>query len=218
MQSYQEKAADYFGHARQEIAPLLPDVCGRVLEIGCGTGATLTWLQKRKSATYTVGIEIATAAAEAAKSNANEIHCLDFERVELPEKTGKFNLILCLDVLEHMIDPWRAVDRLVSRYLEEGGTLIISLPNVRHYSVALPLLLRGRWDYQEAGLLDRTHLRFFTRHTAFGLLNHAQLQPARALDSGFELQSRKGLFNMLTAGIFRDLLTYQYILSACKKK
>jgi 2-polyprenyl-3-methyl-5-hydroxy-6-metoxy-1,4-benzoquinol methylase len=218
MQSYQEKAVDYFAHARREIAPLLPSVCGRVLEIGCGTGATLAWLREKKSATYTVGVEIAESAATKAKASADEIHCLDFERIELSEQIGRFNLILCLDVLEHLVDPWQVVDRLVSRYLEQNGTLIVSLPNVRHHSVVLPLLLKGRWDYQEAGLLDRTHLRFFTRDTALRLLGHRQLNKARFLQAGFEWHTRKGLFNLLTAGAFRDLLTYQYVLSACKKK
>jgi 2-polyprenyl-3-methyl-5-hydroxy-6-metoxy-1,4-benzoquinol methylase len=218
MQNYEEKEEAYFGHAREEIAPLLPKVCERVLEIGCGAGATLAWLKEKKFATRTVGVEIAEGAAVVAKRNADEVHCIDFEHAKLPNPTEKFDLILCLDVLEHMVEPWQAVDRLVSHHLEEHGTVIISLPNVQHYSVVLPLLFRGKWDYQQAGLLDRTHLRFFTRETAIKLLSHPQLQPANLLGSDIEWQTRKGLFNRLTFGIFRSLLTYQYILSACKKK
>lgn len=216
MQSYIDKSDSYFGHARKEIAPLLPLHCGRVLEIGCGSGATLGWLRQAQRASYAVGIEISEAAAQGAKVHADEVHCLDFEHVELPVPGSQFDVILCLDVLEHMVNPWKVVDRLVAQYLVPGGTLIVSLPNVRHYSVVLPLLVKGQWDYQDAGLLDRTHLRFFTRDTAIRLLSHPRLAPARCLETGFEWPSRKGIFNALTAGVFRELVTYQYFLSACK--
>lgn len=217
MQSYIDKSESYFSHARKEIATLLPLQCGRVLEIGCGSGATLGWLRQDRRTSHTVGVEIAEAAAKDAEANVDEVYCLDFERVELPTPSADFDVILCLDVLEHMVNPWSAVDRLVSRYLKQGGVLIVSLPNVRHYSVVLPLLFRGRWNYEDAGLLDRTHLRFFTRDSAVGLLTHPQLALVRDKDATPEWHSRKGLFNLLTGGIFRGLLTYQYYLAACKK-
>ena len=217
MQSYIDKSEDYFAHARREIAPLLPQQCGRVLEIGCGSGATLGWLRGEQRASCTVGVEILEAAAQRARVHADEVYCLDFERVELPLEDKKFDLILCLDVLEHMVNPWLVVDRLVSQYLVPGGTLIVSLPNVRHYSVVLPLLFWGRWDYEDAGLLDRTHLRFFTRDTAIELLSHSRLESVRCRGAGFEWPSRKGIFNTFTASVFQELLTYQYFLTACKK-
>lgn len=217
MQSYSDKTTDYFAHARQEIAPLLPQVCGRVLEIGCGSGATLGWLRQSGRASHAVGVEIAAVAAESARAHADVVHCLDFERVALPAESASFDVILCLDVLEHMVDPWSVVDRLVSTHLVAGGTLVVSLPNVRHYSVVLPLLFKGRWAYENAGLLDRTHLRFFTRDSAVGLLAHPLLGPTRLEAEGFDWPSRKGIFNLLTAGVFRELLTYQYYLAACKK-
>lgn len=217
MQSYIDKSADYFAHARKEIAPLLPPQCGRVLEIGCGSGATLGWLCRDQRATCTVGVEISEAAAQSARAHADEVYCLDFERVELPVANSRFNVILCLDVLEHMVNPWLVVDRLVSQHLLPGGTLIVSLPNVRHYSVVLPLLFQGQWDYQDAGLLDRTHLRFFTRDTAIRLLSHPRLEPVRCVGGGFDWPSRKGIFNTLTAGVFREFLTYQYLLAVRKK-
>lgn len=217
MQSYIDKSESYFSHARKEIATLLPSQCGRVLEIGCGSGATLGWLRQSQRTSHTVGVEIAEAAANDAKTNVDEVYCLDFEHSELPSKNADFDVILCLDVLEHMVNPWGAVDRLVGRYLKRGGVLVVSLPNVRHYSVVLPLLFKGRWDYEDAGLLDRTHLRFFTRDSALGLLSHPQLASVRDKDAKLDWRSRKGVFNILTGGIFRDLFTYQYYLSACKK-
>jgi SAM-dependent methyltransferase len=216
MQTYSDKSGDYFAHARKEIEPLLPQNCGRVLEIGCGSGATLGWLRQNHHAVRAVGVEIAQAAADKARSFADDVFCLDFERNDLPGDAQKFDLVLCLDVLEHMVDPWAVVDRLATRYLEVGGTLIVSLPNVRHYSVVLPLLLAGRWEYEEAGLLDRTHLRFFTKASAKALLSHPQCGPVSCTATGFDGWSAKRVLNAVTLGVFRELVTYQYFLSTCK--
>jgi len=216
MQSYSDKSGDYFAHARKEIAPLLPKKCGRVLEIGCGSGATLGWLRQNHQALRTVGIEIDEAAAVQARVFADEVHCLDFERHDLPGCGQKFDLVLCLDVLEHMVDPWEVVDRLATRYLEVGGTLIVSLPNVRHYSVVLPLLLHGRWNYEDAGLLDRTHLRFFTKASANALMSHSHFGPVSCTATGFAGWSLKRVMNAVTLGIFQELVTYQYFLATCK--
>jgi SAM-dependent methyltransferase len=215
MQSYSDKSGDYFAHARKEIELLLPQKCGRVLEIGCGSGATLGWLRQNHQALHTVGIEIAEAAAATARIFADEVHCLDFERHELPGGAQKFDLVLCLDVLEHMVDPWTVINRVATRYLEPGGTLIVSLPNVRHYSVVLPLLLGGRWDYEDAGLLDRTHLRFFTKASAHALLSHPNFGPVSCIATGFTGLSAKRVLNTVTLGIFQELVTYQYFLTTC---
>ena len=216
MQSYSAKSDDYFAHARKEIQPLLPPNCGDVLEIGCGSGETLGWLRQDHQALRTVGVEIANVAAEKACNFANEVHSLDFEQYDLPNGPQKFDLVLCLDVLEHMVDPWSVVDRLATQYLKVGGTLLVSLPNVRHYSVVLPLLFKGRWDYEVAGLLDRTHLRFFTKASAQALLSHPELGPVFCTATGFEGWSLKRVLNAMTLGIFQELVTYQYFLSVIK--
>jgi SAM-dependent methyltransferase len=214
MQNYSGKAADYFAHARKEIRPFLPHGFERVLEIGCGSGATLGWLCQEHVMERTVGVEISPVAADLARNFVDEVYCLDFEQQNLPDDSGKFDLILCLDVLEHMVDPWRVVDRLVTRYLAAGGTLIVSLPNVRHYSVVLPLLFSGRWAYETAGLLDRTHLRFFTKTSAMELLSHELLGSLHCTAAGFDGWTLKRLLNMLTFGLFQELVTYQYFLTA----
>lgn len=216
MQSYSTKSGDYFAHARREIEPLLPHECGRVLEIGCGSGATLGWLRQDHHAARTVGVEIAEEAAGKARGFADEVHCLDFERHDLPSGPQKFDLVLCLDVLEHMVDPWAVVGRLATQYLDVGGTLLVSLPNVRHYSVVLPLLFGGRWNYEDAGLLDRTHLRFFTKASAKALLAHPQFGQVTCTAAGFDDWSVKSTLNAMTLGVFQELVTYQYFLSASK--
>ncbi len=216
MQSYIDKSIDYFAHARKEIAPLLPPHCGRVLELGCGSGATLGWLRQTQKVSRTVGIEIAEAAASAARKHADEVYWSDFEHDKLAMATDQFDVILCLDVLEHMVNPWAVVDRLVTQHLAPGGLMIASVPNVRHYNVVFPLLFGGRWDYADAGPLDRTHLRFFTRNSALQLLTHAQLTTPSCGATGFDDFSKKQIVNTLTFGFFREFVTYQYYLTARK--
>jgi hypothetical protein len=78
------------------------------------------------------------------------------------------------------------------------------------------LLLAGRWEYEEAGLLDRTHLRFFTKASAKALLSHPQCGPVSCTATGFDGWSAKRVLNAVTLGVFRELVTYQYFLSTCK--
>ncbi len=216
MQSYTNKSDEYFAHARKEILPMLPPNAGRVLELGCGAGATLGWLREIHKASYTVGIEISEAAADVAKLHADEIHWTDFEHDDIDLQGQKFNVILCLDVLEHMVDPWSVVDRLVTKYLEVGGTLIVSLPNVRHYSVVLPLLFGGRWDYAKEGLLDRTHLRFFTRESAIKLIEISDMRLEMIATTGLERGRKARYVDWMTLALLRRFFEYQYLIKARK--
>jgi SAM-dependent methyltransferase len=164
---YSGKADSYFANPRTEIATLLPQRVDRVLEIGCGSGSTMRWLRNQRTLQHAIGIELFSDAAERATSTFDSVLTGDIETMVLPE--DKFDLIIALDVLEHLIDPWSVVARLHS-VLRPDGAIVVSLPNVGHYSVSVPLAMRGKWNYAEDGLLDRTHLRFFTRRTAIDLL------------------------------------------------
>lgn len=101
------------------------------------------------------------------------------------------------------------------KILAPGGTVIVSLPNVAHLSVSLPLLLGGRFDYADAGILDRTHMRFFVRTSAVALLNAAGLSVDAGLKSGLQGKKSK-LLDVLTFGLMRDRLAKQYILAGKK--
>jgi SAM-dependent methyltransferase len=171
---YSGKPAEYFGIARTEIAPLIPESVTRVLEIGCGSGATIKWLRSVRRIEYAAGVELSSDAAARAASVFDDIIENNIEAADLPFAPESFDLILALDVLEHLVDPWRIVRQLHS-LLRPGGTIIASLPNIAHYSVSLSLLLRSRWDYANEGLLDRTHLRFFVERTAVDLMTSSGL-------------------------------------------
>lgn len=131
----------------------------RVLELGCGAGHVTRRLVE--AGCSVTGVEIDPAAARLAAEFTDEIHVADLDLTELVEILGgaTFDRIVLGDVLEHLKDPRRMLDSL-RRHLNDDGLLVASIPNVTHADVRL-MLLGGRWRYQDAGLLDRTHLRFF---------------------------------------------------------
>lgn len=211
---YEDKQSEYFGIVRQDIAPLLPKHAVRVLEIGCGSGATLAWLKASRRADWIAGIELNAAAATVARTRLDLLLEGDVDRLIEQFPPQSLDLILCLDVLEHLVDPWATLKRLQT-LLRPGGQLIASLPNIRHYSVLLPLLFAGRWRYETAGIMDRTHLRFFSRETAVELLRQAGLGIA-ATRSTYAWGTQDRWKDWLTLGLLRGFFSFQYLLSGRK--
>jgi SAM-dependent methyltransferase len=172
-----QQDSSYFRHVRTEIAPFLPANFSTILEIGCGAGGTMAWLRSLRSIDYAAGVELSGAAAAVAQAEFDDIEVSDVGMAKLEFRHDRFDVVLALDVLEHLADPWSVLHRLRSM-MAPDGILIASIPNVAHYKVSLPLLLRGQWNYTNEGLLDRTHLRFFTRDTVMSLFE----------ESGFSVQ------------------------------
>jgi SAM-dependent methyltransferase len=134
----------------------------RVLEFGCATGYMSRALRDRRGATV-IGVELDAEAARLAEAECERVLVGDAEELDLEAELGgeRFDAILFADVLEHLRDP-AAVLRRVRPLLAEGGVVVASIPNVAHAAVRLSLL-SGTFRYREQGLLDESHLRFFTR-------------------------------------------------------
>ena len=209
--SYNEKKASYFGHERNEINELLPEYSKTVLEVGCGDGATLKWLKDSGRCESTYGIEIFDSAAAKAKEVVDHVSQGNIERDEISFLSNAFDLILLLDVLEHLVDPWEVLKKLVDENLTSGGSIIVSLPNIRHHSALIPLLFKGEWKYRDSGILDRTHYRFFTRKSCLDLFRHCGLNACNCLLYPVDFTVKQKLFNFLTFGIFRNFLAQRYI-------
>lgn len=141
----------------------------RVLDVGCDEGLFAAVLRERGCAVS--GIELDPVAAEVARAHLDELLVGDIAGMDLVGTFGKasFDVIVFADVLEHLPDP-AATLRAVRPLLAPGGVVVISIPNVAHADLRISLAL-GRWDYRATGLLDRTHLRFYTRETLLGLLS-----------------------------------------------
>lgn len=215
MQSYDEKPQSYFARARKEILPLLPNRAERVLEIGCGSGATLAWLKEIGVAGHTTGIELAEHMADLAIDNVDCLVTGDAETLLNHDASAStYDLVLCLDVLEHLIDPWSMMQK-IAMVLKPGGIVVSSIPNVRHFSVLMPLLFKSRWTYVDEGILDRTHLRFFTKESALGLMNTGGLSVFET-KSNIHKGSKSHILTALSFGLLTDLCTVQYLFGARK--
>jgi 2-polyprenyl-3-methyl-5-hydroxy-6-metoxy-1,4-benzoquinol methylase len=136
-----------------------------VLDVGCWGGFAGRYLMQARAATVD-GVEPSGLPASVARRTYRRVLPVPIERA-LPELRGegaRYDVVLFLDVLEHLVDP-RAVLEAARDIVRPGGSALVSMPNVAHWSVRKELL-RGRWEYTDSGLLDRTHLRFFTLETA----------------------------------------------------
>jgi len=175
-----------------------------VLDIGCGVGALGKYLKETLEC-YLVGIEVDRDAALSAKTFYDEIIIADIEKMPMAgSSAGRFNMVVMADVLEHLRRPDILLIEL--RQCIRPGYIIASIPNIGRIEVRAKLLF-GRFEYQEVGIMDRTHLRFFTLRTAKELFNKSGYRVIGIDYTG--LASRHYLFR-----IFPSLFAYQFIIMA----
>ena len=157
---YTEFQADP-GSTHSKVVSLVPPAT-RVLEFGCATGYMTEVLKNKLGCTVT-GVEISPEAAELAEEHAERVIVGDAEKIDYAAELAgeEFDVVLFADVLEHLKEP-RDVLRRARPFVAENGVVIASIPNIAHGSVRLALL-GGEFRYRDWGLLDDTHLRFFTR-------------------------------------------------------
>ncbi|ARN81496.1 class I SAM-dependent methyltransferase [Methylocystis bryophila] len=203
-------SSGYFEFTRSEIAPLLPQTASRILDVGCGAGATSLWLKTKYPDARLTGIEVNPELRPELEKKLDEVHIVDLNST-MPSFEAP-DLVLFLDVLEHLANPKEVLRRMLGKFSRDV-TVIVSLPNIAHASVSIPLFFQGRFDYADAGILDRTHLTFFYRDSAVALLNEAGLKVSHGLEAGFS-GPKSRLLDRLTFGRLRDRLAKQYIMCA----
>jgi 2-polyprenyl-3-methyl-5-hydroxy-6-metoxy-1,4-benzoquinol methylase len=213
--SYGHKPDDYFAGERADMLALLgADFSGDILEVGCGRGATGRLALKLGKTKRFVGIELMPEAAQTARQYLSQVEVGNAETMDLDKLNGPFSAILCSEVLEHLHDPWAMVRRLIP-HLKSGGVIIASSPNIASKGVIMGLL-RGNFDYTEFGIMDRTHLRWFTPASYRQMFEEAGLVIESV--SGVRRETWKGrLINALTFGRFKHLFWPQTMIVARKK-
>lgn len=160
--------------------PFVPATARRIADIGCAVGGFgLALRQQRPDLELLWGLEPDADAAMKARGNYDHIVVGDFPEAAAGVPSGSFDCIVLNDVLEHMREPEDAL-AATRRLLAPGGVIVASIPNVRHTSALLPLLLQGDWRYEDVGVLDRSHVRFFTRKTMIALFEHQGYAVERA--------------------------------------
>lgn len=226
-----EKNQPYYQFVREEVIDLLAQMGIRpkdALELGCSSGATGKALKERLAIARYVGIEMFPDAAERARAVLDEVHQADIEKTSLESiglQESSFDLLVALDVLEHLYNPWDVLADL-ARLLRPGGYAAFSIPNVQNITILLGLV-EGRWSYESAGLLDATHIRFFTAAGINDLVSGAGLsvlQTNATLNPPINLATVKDTGNVFQQGKLRladltrdeviQLFTYQFLVVA----
>ena len=213
----------YYMCPRPEVAANVPKFARRVLDCGCGGGEFGRSLKKH-GVEEVVGIEIVEPAFEIAKTNLDQAFHGSIEDMELPFDDRYFDCVVFADVLEHLVEPADAL-RKVTRCLSEDGLIVISIPNIRFWQ-QVQMHAEGRWKYEDAGIMDRTHLRFFCKEDLAELIESAGLElvkleplsawPAENLprDEHGCLQLGKVTVGPLSDEEYQEFLVYQYLVIA----
>jgi O-antigen biosynthesis protein len=157
-----QDAGHYLDYVNEALYRGIDGEPGRVLELGCSTGMFGKVLKDRHPTTHVTGIEAGRAAAEVAATRLDAVIRARIEDVDFASLgQACFDLVVAGDVLEHLYNPWGTLERVLP-LIAPGGRIVASIPNARNLQVVASLAMAGRFEYAERGLLDITHLRFFT--------------------------------------------------------
>lgn len=212
----------YHTYIREEMLQLISKEPKKILEVGCGCGATLLKCRNEYPAVKLYGVELNENAARVAKQFA-DVQVCDVESGELELPLQFFDYILCPDVLEHLKNPGLVL-RHLAKTLKSKGFLIASIPNVMHFSIVRDLL-NGKWTYCDAGILDSTNIRFFTLHEITKLFLEsgyritqvtANFSGARTTDDQ-EFMQYISSYAKINTKLLKQMQAYQYIILAQKE-
>jgi 2-polyprenyl-3-methyl-5-hydroxy-6-metoxy-1,4-benzoquinol methylase len=206
----------YYQFARSEMLAFLPDHYSKVLEVGCGAGS---FIKSLNDGTESWGVEQDNTAAALAARHMHKVLMGSYQSVSEQLPDGYFDLIICNDVIEHIEHYDKFLQEIKSK-LSNNGALLISVPNVRFRPNLLELLLRKDWRYRDAGILDRTHLRFFTRKSLCRTLQELdwQITKIQGINRyGNRTVSPKRFLSYLGQALLgRDTAYMQFAVLACK--
>ena len=212
---YDSKVIGYFTEPRIDLIQLLSKTQEKknikLLELGAGTGETLLAAKKLGIASECVGIELMQFDNSNQSSPEIDRFILgDIQTLSLDLSESYFDVIICADVLEHLVDPWQVIQKL-SKHLKKDGLFIASIPNFRNYRVLRSIIFQGDFAYQEGGILDRTHLRFFCKSNIVDMFQGCgyEIEAIETNMGGYGLKHK--LFNNLTLKLLRDFFVFQYL-------
>ena len=221
---YNTKTEDYFTNIRLPLLELIPiaNRNGTILEIGAASGDNLIYAKNNGYAKKIYDIELTNI------ENSNQQNCefekfiiADIEKLNLDFKDEFFDVILIGDVLEHLVDPYTILKKL-QRILAPNGVVIASIPNIREWKTMKKIFFQGDFKYEESGILDRTHLRFFTKKNIIELFENQNYKIKSIVSSNgqqaLKYLLRLRLFKFFLQIFFNEFVTLQYYVVAEKHK
>ncbi|MBC7475603.1 MAG: class I SAM-dependent methyltransferase [Candidatus Sericytochromatia bacterium] len=163
----------YYSNLREEILYLVPYQASNILDIGCATGNFGKSIKQRQKA-HVTGIEINQKIAQIAKQNIDDVYIGNVESQVLLLNDNSYDCIVLADVLEHLKNPEQILTQL-SKKITDQGLFLISIPNFSNYHV-IDKIIFGKFAYQSSGILDKTHIKFFTKSSIIDMLNNIGLE------------------------------------------
>lgn len=218
MELYNQKRSSYFSNIRIDLVQFIPkSKDNKILEIGAGGGDTLVWIKENGLAREVVGLELNRLEGSNQMHPAiDKFYFVDLEKNETDLPFEYFDVLICGDVLEHLVNPWEVLHK-VSRYLKKNGTIIVSCPNIRYYKTFIKIYLNGSFEYEEFGLYDKTHLRFFCKKDIIKMVDDQGLKIEKVTPTFKLIRSPKiRALNYLTFGLLEEFLAIQYVIIAKK--
>lgn len=210
--------SSYSTFIRQEIIDLIDDNDKNinVLEVGCACGATLLAIKNKYPNSNIYGIELNESAAKIAGTFA-DVRAENIENINLSYEEGYFDYIIFADVLEHLYNPEKVLENM-KKYLKDDGFILASIPNVMHYSV-IKALINGNWTYEDAGILDKTHIRFFTLNEIGKMFNKLNFKDISVSATGINISEEDEKFidnisKLSLIDVKQQFKLYQYIIKA----
>lgn len=213
----------------EDVLRFIPEKLRRVVDVGCSTAVMAAEYLRRNPACEYIGIESSQEYANAAQTVCSRALCADIEKMSEHELRllGPVDCWVFADVLEHLVDPWDVL-RKIRAVAEPGASIVICLPNMNHWSVQLKLI-SGRLDYEPAGLMDRTHLRWFTADTLMKMIVGSGWTPEAGVSrhlGGGEMQEEYIRWLRMFADCLRldaekvvtEAIVYQYVVRATFKE
>lgn len=209
-----KETINYYNQSRTDVSCLIKNKINKILDIGCGEGYFLKNIKDTYGA-ETWGIEINEEVAEKAKKNIDHILVGNAEGLLSGIEDEYFDCISFNDVLEHLYNPTEILS-LVRSKLASDGCIVASIPNVRYFHNLKKLILKREWEYEDSGILDSTHVRFFTEKSIKRMFENAGYKVERIIGIN-ELDSWKfKCFNVMTFKMFNDTKYFRYVCFARK--
>ena len=196
------------GNPRPEVVPFIPVACKTVLDVGCSDGLFAEQLQTQRPGVVVDGVEPDRVTADAATSRMRTVY-----RGRFPDAvpaSEQYDCVTFLDSLEHMPEPWDIL-RATTKHLTPTGVVVASLPNIRSASALKTLLIDRDWPWDDSGIYDRTHLRFFTQKSMWRLFETSGYL-VESCDPINETRSRKA--HLLSKLLGREVLALQFVVVA----
>lgn len=207
------KPHDYFTQSRAEMIPFVPETAKKIIDIGCGKGELGEQVKAARQAEVW-GLEIDPASAKVAETRLDKVLTGDIVALlpQLPD--NYFDVIIFCDVLEHIVDPFSLLNE-IKKKLTPGGVVVCSIPNMRYLLTLKALLINKDWHYTHEGVLDKTHLRFFTQKSIRDTFEALGFEIKTLVGINPIISYKFTILNLLSLGYLSDT---RFIQFACVAK